>query len=136
MGLAERRAAKEFETNRYPAVKKDIDAAAKFDVPVEVKWDSLAVAEYAHMYEEAWLKVYFRPLIDALKAITVDAMGSDALKASLKRIVIQNMKDNSSSSYWAIFTDGTLTLDHAPVSNVDYIEDRKTQLQKVLEEKL
>ena len=136
MGLAERRAAKDFETNRYPAVKKDVDAAAKFDVPVEVKWDSLAVAEYAHMYEEAWLKVYFRPLIDALKAITVDAMGADALKASLKRIVIQNMKDNSSSNYWAIFTDGILTLDHAPVSNVDYIDDRKTQLQKILEEKL
>ncbi len=136
MGLAERRAAKEFETNRYPAVKKDVDAAAKFDVPIEVKWDSLALAEYAHMYEEAWVKVYFRPLIDALKAITVDAMGADALKASLKRIVIQNMKDNSSSSYWAIFTDGILTLDHAPVSNVDYIDDRKTQLQKVLEEKL
>ena len=136
MGLAERRAAKEFETNRYPAVKKDIDAAAKFDVPVEVKWDSLAVAEYAHMYEEAWLKVYFRPLIDALKAITVDAMGADALKASLKRIIIQNMKNNSSSNYWAIFTDGILTLDHAPVSNVDDIEDRKTQLQKVLEAKL
>lgn len=136
MGLAERRAAKDFETNRYPAVKKDVDAAAKFDVPMEVKWDSLAVAEYAHMYEEAWLKVYFRPLIDALKAITVDAMGADALKASLKRIVIQNMKDNSSSNYWAIFTDGILTLDHAPVSNVDYIDDRKTQLQKILEEKL
>src|SRR3954462_2343928 len=75
MGLAERRAAKEFETKRFPQLKKDIDDAAGFEVPVTVAWDTLAKEGEAHLYDDCWPKVYFQPLVAAFKGITIDDMG-------------------------------------------------------------
>ena len=136
MGLAERRAAKDFETNQFPRLKQEIVDAAKFDVPVEVRWDTLALDEQAHLYVECWPKVYFEPLKQALEAITIDDMGRDALKAGLKKVVIQNTKDVSYGERIAEFTGGVLTLDHKPTTNVDDIADRKRGIQQVLEKAL
>lgn len=136
MGLAERRAAKEFETKRFPQFKKDIDAAAGFEVPVEVKWDTLALEGESHLYEECWPKVYFVPLIDALKSITSDDMGKEALKASLKKIEIQNRADVSYGERIAHFDGGTLLLDHKPHTNVDDVKDRTNGIRTLLESKL
>jgi hypothetical protein len=136
MGLAERRAAKNFETTQFPALKKEIDEAAKFAVPVEVAWDTLAVADYAHLYDEAWPKVYFRPLIEALKAITVDDMGRDALKVALKKIVILNKGEVHYGDRMATFEAGTLTLDHEPCTNVDDLQSRIDGIRALLEKSL
>ncbi|SEN10944.1 hypothetical protein SAMN05444354_1315 [Stigmatella aurantiaca] len=136
MGLAERRAAKEFETKRFPQFKKDIDAAAGFDVPVTVHWDTLALEEQTHLYDECWPKVYFEPLIAALKAITVDDMGKEALKGGLKKIEIQNRTDISYGDRMAAFEGGTLVLDHKPHTNVDDIQQRTDGIRKLLESKL
>jgi hypothetical protein len=136
MGLAERRAAKEFETKRFPQFKKDIAEAAGFDVPVTVHWDTLAKEGESHLYDECWPKVYFEPLITALKGITIDDMGKEALKAGLKKIEIQNRSGTSSGSYMANFSDGTLLLDHEPHSNVDYGQERADAIRQLLESKL
>ena len=136
MGLAERRAAKEFETNRFPQFKKAIDEAAGFEVPVTVAWDTLAIEERAHLYDECWPQVYFVPLITALKAITVDDMGKEALKASLKKIEIQNRGDNSSGERMVSFEGGTLLLDHKPVTNVDDVDGRTKAIRTLLESRL
>jgi hypothetical protein len=138
MGLTERRAQKEFVDSLFPALKAQIDKAAGFDVAVEVDWESLTVADYSHLYKECWPKVYFEPTVEALKAICVDDMGKDALKAKLKKIVIHNKHDISYGDRWASFDDGsgTVTLDHNPVSNIDDVKERKEGLQKLLESKL
>ena len=136
MGLAERRAAKQFEDEVFPGLVKDIQAAAGFAVPVEVVWEGLMADGYDHMYGEAWPKVYFTPLIAALKKITIDEMGKGALKDGLKKILIQNTKGNYSGSSVAAFEGGVLTLDHEPMSNIDDIADRTKGIQKVLEAKL
>ena len=136
MGLAERRVAKDFEANVFPQLKKEVAGAAKFEVPVDVKWESLAVDGQSHLYVECWPKVYFRPLIQALEAITADEMGRDALKSKLTRIAIQNVGGNYSSSSWAAFDGGVLTLDHEPTSNVDDVDERKQALQALLEKAL
>jgi hypothetical protein len=136
MGLAERRAAKNFETNFFPQLKKQIDTAAHFEVPVEVRWDTLSSEDQAHMYEECWPKVYFQPLIEAIKRICIDDMGQEALKGSLKKIVIQNTNGTYSGERWAHFADGVLTLDHEPTTNVDSIDDRTNGLTQVLEKAL
>lgn len=138
MGLTERRAQKEFQDSLFPALKAQIDKAAGFDVPIEVDWESLSVADYSHLYKEAWPKVYFDPTVEAIKAICVDDMGKEALKAKLKKIVIHNKHDISNGSRWASFDDasGTVTLDHSPVSNIDDVKDRKAGLQTLLESKL
>lgn len=135
MGLAERRATKSFQDTKFPGLKKSIDAAAGFPVDVEVKWETISPEGQSHLYDESWPKLYFVPVADALTSICRDDMGKEALKAALKKIVIQNTKDNSSSSYWCEFGGGTLTLEQS-LSNVDDVKDRTDALVTLLESKL
>jgi hypothetical protein len=109
----------------------DIDKAAGFDLPMDVNWDSLAADDYAHLYEEAFPKVYFRPLIDAIKAIAIDDLGKEALQSGLKKVVIED-----SGSSWPTFQSGVLTLPFYAVANLDAWMDRKKEIQKVLEKGL
>ena len=135
MGLAERRAVQEFETNNYPALKKLIDEAAGFPVTVEVKWDTLMKEErYVKGWKTGWPKIYFEPVVEAFKQICSDDMGRDALKAKLAKVVVQHTK-TSHSSNWAEWSNGTLTLDHG-FTNIDQVKDRTTVLVKCLEKVL
>lgn len=133
MGIAERKAASHFEETSYPKLKKDIDDAAHFEVRLEVDWNSLAVEGYEHLYEEAWPKVYFTPLIQALKTIAVDDLGREVLRGSLKRVIIRNAEGNYSGASMVHYHDGVLTLDHQPVTNVDSVQERQEAIQRVLE---
>jgi hypothetical protein len=135
MGLAERRVAKEFQDTLFPGFKKEIDQALGFDIPVEVNWESLCEEGSSHLYLECWPKVYFLPLLDALKSVGSDNMGKEALKATLKKIVIQNLNGNSSYSGYS-FSDGILVLDHKGTTNVDFHEDRKKNIIEALEKSL
>ncbi len=132
MGLAERRAAGRFKDDEYPGWKARIDQAAGFEVPVEVAWEELAVADYADSYTEFFPKVYFQPLVDALSAVTVDQLGKDAARQGLSGIVIRNTGQFYSSTGFT-FHDGMLTLDHQPHVNVDDGEERAKALQRILE---
>jgi len=136
MGLAERRAAKEFETTHYPALKKKLDEAAGFELVLDVKWETLAVDGMQHLYAECWPKVYFEPLEKALRAIARDDMGKEALKGSLVKVVVQNVGDVSYYDAWARFDDGVLTVDHKPTTNVDDIDPRARAVQNTVEAKL
>ncbi len=136
MGLKEKRVVKEFQDEHYENYKKQVNEAAKFDVNMEVDWDSLAVEGSSHLYLECWPKVYFQPLIQALQLITADDMGAEALKESLKGIVIKNNSDCSNASRWCQFENGIITLDHKPTTNVDQIDDRAKALQSQLEDSL
>ncbi len=118
MGLAERRGVQRFVDGDYPGWKERIDDAAGFAVPVEVAWDELAVDGYAEDYPEFFAKVYFQPLVDALKAITFDEIGKQATREGLKKIVIRNAGGYYSTSGFA-FEAGVLTIDHRPDTNVD-----------------
>jgi hypothetical protein len=137
MGLAERRAASEFEATHYPPLKKKIDEAAGFAVDIEVKWNTLSKdqnSKYVTQWADAWPKIYFAPIIEAFKLIARDQMGKDALKAALKKIVIQDDKKSYESS-WAVFDSGTLTLDYM-FTNVSDVKARTEYLVKELEKKL
>ena len=132
MGLAERRAIERFKNDEYPGWKARIDQAAGFEVPVEVAWEELAVADYADSYTEFFPKVYFQPLVDALGAVTVDELGKDAAREGLSRIIIRNTGQFSSGTGFT-FSDGMLTIDHQPHVNVDYGDERAKGLQRILE---
>jgi len=136
MGLSERRAAKNFETNQLPTFKTQIDEAAGFSVPLDVKWDTIATDGYAERYEEFFPQAYFKPLVNALKAIAVDDMGREALQGALKKVIIQNTKDSGYAGGMASFVDGVLTLDHSPSSNLHQEEDRARAIQQTLEKAL
>jgi hypothetical protein len=132
MGLAERRAAIQFAETVYPKLRKEIDEAASFEVPVEVDWDTLAAEGSAHLYEAAWPKVYFTPLIAALRAIAADEPGRERLRSTLKRVVIRNTQGATTGSRMVSFHEGVLTLDHEPVTRVDSVAEREEAIRKAL----
>lgn len=131
MGLAERRAARNFETGKFPKIKQDIDKAAGFEVPIEIDWNSLGEEGYANSYEDDFPKIYFQPLIYAFKDVCIDDLGRDALKQGLKKVTIRN----TAGSATVRFNNGELLLDF-PYSNIDYWEERKKEIQQVLEKGL
>jgi hypothetical protein len=136
MGLAERRAAKQFETSRMPALTQEIHAAAGFDVPLEIHWDAMATEGNAHLFEQTWPQVYFQPLIAAFKEVAADDMGREALKGALKKVVVQNTSDISYAGRMVRFESGVLTLDHAPTTNAHQVDERTRAIRETLEKSL
>ncbi len=136
LSLADRKVLNEFETKLFPAFKHRVEEAAGFPVPLDVHWDTLAVAGESRLFEDSWPKVYFEPLIGALQAVGDSEMGREAIKTSLKKIVIQNVKGCVYADCWSSFSDGVLTLDHNSITNVDVIDARKKALIGVLETSL
>lgn len=138
MGLKEKRAQKEFIDNVFPGLEQELHTAVKFAVEIEVEWDKLSEDGSGHLYNECWPDVYFKPAIEAFNAITSDDMGAEALKESLKRIIITNEAGISLGSQWSEFSDGVLKLDHKPHTNVtgSSYHDRIKHLQKNLEDNL
>jgi hypothetical protein len=136
MGLAERRAQKAFETDKYPHLLEQVRSAAGVPVEIDVKWDTLAKEGEAHLYGESWEKVYFTPLVAAFKDVCRDQMGKDAVKSTLKKIVVQNTQGHYYGDRWATFAGGVLTLDHEPHTNVDNVDERTKGLIAVLEKGL
>jgi hypothetical protein len=132
MGLQERRAVKAFQDGNYQTLTGEINTLAGYPLEFEVNWDTIAQEEYTHMYDEGFTKVYFTPLINAIKEITLDDMGKEALKESLKKVVIKNEAGNYYGSNAYTFAGGVLTIDHQPFSNIDNISERSEELSKLL----
>jgi hypothetical protein len=132
MGLAERRGVEQFKNDDYPGWKSRIDEAAGFEVPVEVNWEELAVADYAGSYADFFPKVYFQPLADALSAVAADDLGENALREGLAKIVIRNAGEFYSTSGIS-FAGGVLTFDHKPHTNIGDGQERTKGLIRALE---
>jgi hypothetical protein len=136
MGLAERRATKEFQDKQLPALQAAIDAAAGFPVSLNIQWEQLAKEDVSHGYAEGWPKVYFEPVINAFKSIARDAMGKEALKAGLREVCFKNTQNYASSTSGISFSAGVLVIDHDPWCNVDYVDERAEYCVKLLEKNL
>ena len=141
LGLAERRAIKEYQDGKYVELKKAIDAAAGFEVAVDVQWDLIAQPGEADSYssDDYWTNIYFQPLIDALKSVTSDAMGKDSLKEHLKQVVVTYDTATAPASNYpdgVKFVDGILTLNFTPWSNAGDVKPRTEAIQKTLEASL
>ncbi|MDV2077972.1 MULTISPECIES: hypothetical protein [Marinobacter] len=138
MGLKERRKAKEFQEDRLPALQAKLNKVAKFEVPLEINWDTLSVDDQGDNYDIYWPMVYFEPLINGFKKICDDDMGQEALQEVLQKVVMQNFSDNWSANHWARFDrkTGVLTLNHSPVLNVPRVEEREVELINAIESEL
>ena len=87
MGLAEKRWVQERKTNDEAALITQIKAIAQTEVAVEIDWESFAnsIADAEYIASDS----YGLPnLVKALKEITVDDLGKDAIKGGLKKIVV------------------------------------------------
>jgi hypothetical protein len=136
MGLAERRATKEFQDKSLPGLRAELEKLLGKPVELEIHWEQLAKEDYAESYGESWRKVYFQPVIDALKSITRDELGKEAVQGGLKKIIFRNSRDAYSAESAIDFTAGDLTIDHDPSSNVDDVDARAKHLIKIVERAL
>ncbi len=136
MGLKERKAVQEFQETRFNNWKNEIQNAAGFTPEFEIEWDTMAVDGQSHLFEEGFQKVYFEPIVNALKAIASDKMGADALKAGLKKIHVCNKSGYYSPGQAITFESGVLKIDHEPTSNMSDIEPRQKKIQDILEKNL
>ena len=134
MGLAERRAAKQFQDTELPKYQAEILALAGA-VPVEVDWNQLVVDDTAHFCAEAWAEIFFKPVVEGLRQICRDEMGKEAVQAALKKIELRNSIDTSNASRAISFAGGTLTIDHR-LANVDQTAERTRTVVQVLEKGL
>ena len=135
MGLKERRAAQGFQEGKYAELKNAIDAACGFNINMDVDWDSLAIEGWDHMYEDAFPKIYFNPILDAFKQIGADDMGKEALKAGIKSVKIEN-KNGRGDPSGITFSDGVLTIDHKPNTNLDDVQKRTDKIVSIIESAL
>lgn len=132
MGLLEKRALKAFQEDNLQKLLSEINTLAGYTIEFDIKWENIAKDDYAAMYDEAFTKVYFTPFIEALKEITADDMGKEALQETLKKVVIKNEGGFVYGSTAYSFNDGVLTIDHEPFSNIDNISERSMELGKLL----
>ncbi|MGD1840999.1 MAG: hypothetical protein ACFB0B_08905 [Thermonemataceae bacterium] len=133
MGLKERRAIKALEENQYPVLKQKVSDTIGFEVEFEIDWDSLALEGRGNLYEEGFEKIFVEPLVGAFASICQDDMGKEALKESLKKVVIKDENGITSYNTWITFDTGVLTLDHKIDTNHNYVEERKNKIQETLE---
>jgi hypothetical protein len=107
MGLAEKRIQQDFVETRVPdALKKlaeDTDGATA-QLKVDIDWDTILTDKDA--LDNLWT-VWEQPLY-AIQDVCQDAMGKDAIKSSLKVVIIKNVREDDKIS--AAFKDGVLTV--------------------------
>lgn len=136
MGLVHKRILQEYQSTPYSEWKKKFDAVCGFEMPMEVKWDTMHKEQYQErdQYFKWFGMVYFNPLLEVFKQLCVDDMGKEAVKASVKKIIISN--GDVSSSRGSKFEDGVFHLVHSFHTNVDQEKERITGWRKLLESKM
>ena len=141
LGLAERRAIAAYKENKWPGIDKAIREAAGFPVPVEVEWDQLAIPGSASNYgdDEFFGKTIFEPLTAALRSITADQMGRDALRAKLQRIHVRYDEASAPASNYPNglkFAGGVLDINWRPYTNTADVKPRTDAITDLLERNL
>ena len=137
MGLAQKRIVKEFQESVYPNWQKKILEAVGFDVPIEIKWDTMQDEAYTNkdQYFDWYTRVYFQPLVEAFKNIASDEMGRTALKQHLRKIVIDGAGGHFSPQA-STFEKGVFHVKHSFNMNPDKVDERIQGWTRLLESKL
>lgn len=134
-GLGERRVMKQFAEVHLPEFVKQLQEIVGFALAVDVNWESLHhQGSDSSYWIENMKKVYFEPTVAAFKAVCADDMGREAVKAKIKKLLIQN-SDGRYNNFCSIDSN-TLVFDHGPDTNVDYGNDRTKELTSFLESSL
>jgi hypothetical protein len=141
LGLNDRRALQAYQEKVYPAQQAAIYKAAGIELPIDVRWETLALPGEGESYSDEgfWTNIYFVPLERALSQVTSDSMGKQAVRAKLKKVVVTFEKATAPATAYedgVRFEDGILTLNFRPFSNMDEISRRAEAIRKKLEAKL
>ncbi|WP_198519797.1 DUF6882 domain-containing protein [Polaribacter sp. ALD11] len=136
MGLKEKRIIQAFQNDLFPALETEINTAAGYTVPLSISWNTLMEDRFSHLYNDTFPKIYFLPLVEAFKAICVDDMGVQLLKAGLKNVIIVNENNEHNLERAITFEEGVLKIDHSPIMNADNVEGKTARITSLLEDKL
>ena len=111
MGIAQRRIVKDYQESIFPGWKKQFDEVCGCEIPMEVKWETMQKDEYNRdLYFKYYEAVYFRPLMSVFTDLCSDTLGKDAVKAGVKKIIIDGSEGIGPK--YSTFTDGVFTLKH------------------------
>lgn len=140
-GLAERRAMAAYRKDKWPGIEQAVQQAAGFAVPVDVEWDQLTIPGNASNYadDEFFGKTIFEPLAAALRGVTADQMGRDALRAKLRRVHVRYDEKTAVASNYPnglTFQDGVLDINWRPYANTFDVQPRTEALTQILEKNL
>jgi len=100
MGLEEKRKLKEIQDGPAKDIQTKLKALLGTDVPVEIDVASFTDITSLNTLEHSGLA----SLVQAIDEVTKDAIGKDALKDVLKKIVFRNLPNNS--QYKVTFENG------------------------------
>ena len=136
MGLAQKRIVKEYQDTPFAQWKKEFDKIVGFNMPIEVKWETLMNDDYDKKDQYfAWFDmVYFRPLKMVFQELCEDKMGKEAVKESVKQIIIDGSTGHTPEH--SKFEAGTFFLIHKFHSNVDQEDERVKTWAKMIGDKL
>lgn len=138
MGLAQRRIVQEYQSSVFPGWKKQFDEVCGWEIPMEVRWETMQDdgRDNKDQYFQWYDAVYFRPLMAAFKELCSDKMGKDAVKAGVKKIIIDGTDGISYRS--STFDGGILTMMHKFDTNVESRneQERAEGWKKLIEGKL
>ena len=90
MGLNERRKMKELQEQTFPERVKEIEEICGAPIPYEVDWESMDDDAEALRFLD---NLSCHRLNMALRLICADEMGKEAVRSSLKRVKLKNVKD-------------------------------------------
>jgi hypothetical protein len=132
MGLQEKRALKEFQEGSYKKLIEEINSLVGYEIEFEVRWEKIALDNESAKYENSFSKIFFIPIKLAFEKIVADDMGKEALKETLKKIIITNEKNTCNNHEAYVFDGGTLTIDHLPFAYAEQVESRVDFLNSYL----
>jgi hypothetical protein len=103
MGLEERRKIKELQDTTLPGRVKEIEEICGTPIPYEVDWDSFDMEALNFMDN-----ISCHRLNMALRTICQDDMGKEAVRETLKKVKLKNVKTKDAMSM--TFDSGTLEM--------------------------
>ena len=130
MGLNERRKIKELQDTTLPGRVKEIEEICGVAIPYEVDWDSLSDDLEGLNFLD---NLSCHRLNMALRVICQDDMGKEAVRESLKKIKLGNVKTPAEMSM--TFDDGVLEMRCAYAQRTDGMFS-DNQIREVLLKKL
>ncbi len=136
MGLAERRVIKAYQEGEYQNFLTDVKGLIDGEIEFDIDWDSLPNEKYTKNLEQGLTEIYFKPILNSFRSIAVDDMGKEAIRESVKKVIIKDENDNAYASKTYKFNDGTLIIDHCSYTNIGNTDERTKTLTKLLESNL
>jgi hypothetical protein len=127
MGLAEKRLIKQYQDGSFIKLQAEMAALVGKPIPFEVDWASLPQDESAGHLVEALDKIYFLPILEAVKALCLDDSNKETLAKGLCKIIVTN---GEKSEQDISFGNGVLTVNQN-LSNID--ADYEKRVQKITE---